>query len=79
MHVKIQKWGNSLAVRIPQQIAKEARLTEGTEVNLTGNSGKVVIDPVEHDPSLDELLARITSDNLHGVADFGTARGNEVW
>jgi antitoxin MazE len=79
MHVRIQKWGNSLAVRIPQHLAKQAHLTEGTEVDLTGDSEKVVINPVAIDPPLDELVARITPQNLHEAADFGGPRGSEAW
>jgi antitoxin MazE len=79
MQVKVQKWGNSLAVRIPRQIAKDAHLEEGSEVNLTERSGKIVLDRVVTDPTLDELLARITPENLHGETDFGKPEGNEVW
>src|SRR5947209_18937836 len=79
MVVQIQKWGNSLAVRIPKQLAKEAKLEEGSEVNLHEEAGKLILDRVEQDPSLTELLSRITPDNLHDEADFGSPRGKEIW
>ncbi|HET6400963.1 MAG TPA: AbrB/MazE/SpoVT family DNA-binding domain-containing protein [Candidatus Kapabacteria bacterium] len=79
MVLQVQKWGNSLAVRIPKQIAKDARIEEGSEVNVTEEAGKIVLGRVEKKMSLSELLARITADNIHGEMDFGKPRGNEIW
>lgn len=79
MHVRIQKWGNSLAVRIPRQIAKEVHLEEGSEINLTERSGQILLDPIEKSVTLAELLEGIRPENLHDATDFGPARGNEVW
>ena len=79
MLLQIQKWGNSLAVRIPSQVAKNARLNEGSEINLREEGGRIILDRVERDVLLAELLAAITPDNLHGEADFGPARGKEIW
>jgi antitoxin MazE len=79
MHVRIQKWGNSLALRIPHHLAREAHLEEGSEVNLTERAGKIIVNPVECDPSLAELLSKITKENLHDAVDFGSTRGKEIW
>jgi antitoxin MazE len=46
MHVRVQKWGNSLAVRIPKPLAKDAEVTEGTALDLTVSKGKVIATPV---------------------------------
>ncbi len=40
---KIQKWGNSLALRIPQVLAEQAGLSEGTSVFVRLDAGKLVI------------------------------------
>lgn len=79
MHIRVQKWGNSLAVRIPHKIAKEAHLCEGSEVDLTEDSGRLVIDRVETEPTLQELVERISKENLHTEFEFGSPRGREVW
>jgi antitoxin MazE len=79
MVLQIQKWGNSLALRIPMQVAREAKLVEGSEVNLTEQSGKIILDPLERDIPLSELLAKITDENLHDEQDFGAPRGKESW
>ena len=79
MVLQIQKWGNSLAVRIPKQVAKEARLEEGSQVNLIEEAGKIILDRVEKEGPLSELLAGITPDNLHDEQDFGPAKGKEIW
>lgn len=80
MRTRVQKWGNSLALRIPKSFASEINLEPGSEVELTLADGKLVILPsVRSDFSLAELLASVTDSNLHGEFDTGTAAGNEVW
>jgi antitoxin MazE len=80
MHVRVQKWGNSLAVRIPKPLAIDADVTEGTVLNLAVSEGKVVATPVEQKKlSLNELLAKVNKKNLHGEVDFGRHVGREIW
>ena len=80
MHVRVQKWGNSLALRIPKPLARDAEVTEGTLLNLAVSEGKVVATPVEQKKlSLRELLAKVNKKNLHGEADFGGPAGREIW
>ena len=80
MKTRIQKWGNSLALRIPKSFATEAGLNQNGLVELALEDGKLTIEPISQ-PSvrLDELLNGITSDNLHQEVDTGPATGNEVW
>ncbi|ANV83645.1 MazF family transcriptional regulator [Picosynechococcus sp. PCC 7003] len=74
------KWGNSLAIRIPKNLAEELALTEKSTVDLRVIEGKIVITPqTAPSYSLEELLEAITPDNLHGEIDSGLATGNEVW
>jgi antitoxin MazE len=47
MKTTIQKWGNSLAVKIPRVFADEIHLDESSTVDLTINSGTLVIVPAE--------------------------------
>lgn len=76
----VAKWGNSLAIRIPQNLAKEIQLIEGDEVNLAVVDGKIVIKPIGRKRySLDELVDAITPENLHTEVDTGIAVGNEAW
>jgi antitoxin MazE len=42
----IAKWGNSLAVRIPQHLAKEINLAEGSQVQLVLIDGRLTIEPI---------------------------------
>jgi antitoxin MazE len=75
----IHKWGNSLAVRIPRDLARELRLDLGTEVDMLIDGGTLVLTPVRLCLSLGELVSRITSDNKHPENDVGGPRGREVW
>ena len=80
MHVRVQKWGNSLAVRIPKPLAEDAEVREGTVLNLAVSDGKVVATPVERKKqSLKQLLAKVTRKNLHTEVDFGPSVGRETW
>ncbi|WP_341525969.1 AbrB/MazE/SpoVT family DNA-binding domain-containing protein [Nostoc sp. UHCC 0302] len=81
MVATVAKWGNSLAVRIPQNLAKEINLAEGSEVDISVVDGNLVVKPRERRKrySLDELVKGITSENLHAEVDSGLAVGKEVW
>ncbi|HEY3567852.1 MAG TPA: AbrB/MazE/SpoVT family DNA-binding domain-containing protein [Thermoanaerobaculia bacterium] len=78
MRTRIQRWGNSLAVRIPKPFAAEAGLEQQSEVDVAVVDGALVITPSTA-PALDNLLAQITDENLHGEVDFGSPVGHEVW
>ena len=80
MRVQIQKWGNSLALRIPKPFAEEAEVREGTFVDLSLAEGKLVAVPdVKRRYTLKQLLSKVTKDNLHKEVSFGRAAGREVW
>ena len=80
MQTKIQKWGNSLAVRIPKAFVKEAHVAYGTAVDLSLDNGRIVIDPRPNpEYRLADLLKGVTKQNLHGEADTGRPTGQEVW
>jgi antitoxin MazE len=80
MRTRIQKWGNSLALRIPKSFATEVGLQKETAIEVTLADGKLVITPVaEPKPTLKQLLAKITKENLHHEVDTGPAAGNETW
>lgn len=80
MQARIQKWGNSLAVRIPRTIASEAGLEEQTDVEITLNEGVVMITrTAQTEYTLDELLQNVTDANLHTETNLGPVKGKEVW
>ncbi|MBI4565245.1 MAG: AbrB/MazE/SpoVT family DNA-binding domain-containing protein [Planctomycetes bacterium] len=78
MITQIQKWGNSLGIRIPRSFAKQARVDRGSEVDLAVERGRLVIRPVK--PAkyrLEALLGKIRPDNLHTEVDTGSPAGRE--
>lgn len=80
MVTKVQKWGNSLALRIPKAFAVEAQLENDSFVEISFVKGQIIITPVPTPIwTMDELLAGVTEDNLHNEVDTGFAVGNEVW
>ena len=80
MQARIQKWGNSLAVRIPKTLATEAHLAQEAVVELAVAKGKLIIAPVKKKKyKLEELVARITDENIHKEDISGPAVGREVW
>jgi antitoxin MazE len=79
MKGRIQKWGNSLAVRIPKAVAVEAGLGEDAVVDLALVKGKLVVTPQPGPVSLEKLLAGVTSANRHHEFDFGSPAGGEAW
>lgn len=80
MQVRVQKWGNSLAVRIPKPLAEDAEVKEGTVLNLAVSEGKVIAVPVRKKKlSLKQMLAHVTRKNLHAEVDSGSPVGREIW
>ena len=80
MKTRVQKWGNSLALRIPKSFANEVGLQRETSVEISLADGKLIITPVAKPKlTLKQLLARVTKENLHHEVDSGPAIGNETW
>ena len=80
MKTRVQKWGNSLALRIPKSFAEEAGLRANAAVELSLRGGALVVRPVAPERlTLDELLRGVTDDNIPGEWDTGPATGKEVW
>jgi len=68
---QISKWGNSLGLRLPKSVAREAQLDEGDTVDVVVKDGAIVIRPSRPTYSLAQLVARITPRNRHGESDWG--------
>ncbi|MBV6497517.1 MAG: AbrB/MazE/SpoVT family DNA-binding domain-containing protein [Acidobacteria bacterium ACB1] len=79
MKVQIQKWGNSLALRIPKSFAIESHISQGSTVEVSLEKGKIVVFPLESKVTLDDLLSGVTAENLHGEIDMGRSVGKEIW
>jgi len=80
MITKIQKWGNSLAVRIPRSVAQDTHLSSGNAVDVAVQDGQILIAPARRPRfRLDELLRGVTTQNRHGACDSGAAVGREAW
>ncbi len=80
MLTKVQKWGNSLALRIPKAFALDAQLENNSLVEISFVEGQIIITPIPA-PSwtLEQLLADINKNNLHQEVDTGSIVGNEIW
>ncbi len=79
MKTRIQKWGNSLALRIPKSFAREVGLQQDSSVEVSLANGKLVVTPlVTSKLTLRKLLAQVTDDNVHHEVDTGAAVGHEA-
>ena len=79
MRTRIQKWGNSLGLRIPRTLARQVRVEVGAEVEVSIERGRLVIKPAK--PMryrLKDLVAGITPENRHGETDWGPPVGREL-
>ena len=84
MTTKIQKWGNSFAIRIPKQIIENLGLSEKAEVDFVETNNSVIIKPKnvakrgKYKYTLSELLSQIDPDDLPERVDFGPDVGIEI-
>lgn len=77
----IQKWGNSLAVRIPATIAEEVGVKQGSAVELAADQDPLFFKVIRRKKAgitLDQLLAQVTPENRHTLIDPGPAVGREI-
>jgi antitoxin MazE len=72
VQLRISKWGNSLGLRVPRDIAARAGLTEGARVDIEGyEDGRIVITPARRRFTIEELVAGMTPENEHALEDDG--------
>lgn len=71
MTATVQKWGNSIGVRIPRKIAKQFDVVNGSKLEVIATDQGIILKPVDNDPTLEELLAKVTPENKHDEINFG--------
>ena len=80
MKTKIQKWGNSLGLRIPKSFAEEVAVDAGTTVDVSVSNGNLIIKPLDPNAyTLQDLLNQVTKHNVHHEVSTGQPEGKEVW
>jgi len=80
VQTSVKKWGNSASIRIPSAILEESKLKIDDPVTIRSESGRIIIEPARKTAyDINDLVAGITEENLHGEVDFGPAVGNEAW
>ena len=80
MQTKVQKWGNSLGLRIPKSFAEQAGVEAGSEVDLSVEDGELIVRP-KRAPKYDlkSLLQGVNAANVHKEVETGDPVGREVW
>jgi antitoxin MazE len=80
MRTQVQKWGNSLALRIPKAFASESLLSAGSDVEVTIENGRLIVTPVRSwESKLASLIEQITDENRHAEIRLGPPVGKEFW
>lgn len=80
MKTTAQKWGNSLAIRVPKSVAVQVGLKAQDDLEIEVQDGNVVLKPqLRRVYRLDDLVKRITPKNLHREIDTGSPIGREIW
>ncbi|MDQ0415880.1 antitoxin MazE [Croceifilum oryzae] len=74
----VSKWGNSLAIRIPNHVAEMLSIENGSEMEMVVEGQEIKLIPMKQRPTLEELLAKVTPENRHHEVDFGEAEGAEL-
>lgn len=79
MVTSIQKWGNSLAIRIPKAFAAQAQLDENTTVEMSIEGERITVVPARRQWKLNDLVKKISPHNLHAEVEWGSRKGSETW
>lgn len=78
MEAVVRKWGNSLGIRIPNIIAREYSLKDGSFVNISDLGREIIIKPIKKN-KLSEMLEQINERNIHEEIKTTGPVGNEIW
>ncbi len=78
MKTKVQKWGNSLGLRIPKSFAEEAEIDDGQPVNIRLENGEIIIKSAKPSFKLNNLLRQINPRNIHDEINTGDNVGKEI-
>jgi antitoxin MazE len=79
IRAQLVKWGNSQAVRIPKTVLQQVRMEEGDQVEIRVEAGRITLEPLSPQFTLESLVSAITRDNQHQELDWGKPVGKEVW
>jgi antitoxin MazE len=80
MLTRVQKWGNSLGLRIPKSFAEEAKVKAGSTVEMHVEQGRLIVQPAKtRSYRIEDLLAKVTRANTHGEVRTGDRVGRETW
>lgn len=78
MATTAQKWGNSLGIRISKKVADMTGTHVGTTFDISVQDEKIILEPIDKSLTLEELLAKVTTENPHTEIDFGEPKGKEM-
>ena len=78
MQVRVARWGNSLGLRIPKDIAQRVGLREGARVDVEVEGDRIVVSPARPRYVLAELLKGMTPDAMREAFDWGPDKGREI-
>ncbi len=80
MKSTVKRWGNSLAVRLPKDLAQTLELDEGSDITLEiVQDGLLVKSSKPQRPDLEALLRGVTRETIHDQTDWGEVAGKEAW
>ena len=79
MTTKIQKWGNSLAVRLPKNVVNKFKLRQGNAIDVIPSAKNILLKPAKKIETLEMLVDQITPKNVHRKMGWGDPAGREVW
>jgi antitoxin MazE len=78
MQVQVARWGNSLGLRIPKDIAVRADLREGTRVDVETEGDRIIISPARPRYVLASLSKGMTPEAMRQAFDWGPDKGREI-
>jgi antitoxin MazE len=80
MQMIVRKWGNSLAVRLPQHVVESLAVSDGSALDVDVQYGELVMRPARPKMRLEDLLQNHKPEHNHsGVEIWGNAMGKETW
>jgi antitoxin MazE len=78
MEVQVARWGNSLGLRIPKEVARRAGLREGARVDVEAEGDRIIISPTRPRYVLTDLLKGMTPEEMRQAFDWGPDKGREI-
>jgi antitoxin MazE len=78
MLVRLSRWGNALAMRLPKSLAQQIGVVAGQTVSVTAEGDRLIIRAAPARWTLEDMVVGMTPKAMREAFDWGGDQGREA-